>query len=270
MSDTGGPDERLLAALKAWSAATSSGDAVPAARAEVLAALAGARVFAAITATSTAEHVEPGTGLRAESSAEMALLTLVGSAGGRAVPLFLDAGGAAGFRPGARPVPLPAPDACTAALQDGAVAVLVDPPGAAFVLGGAELAALAGGRVAISGTGLSSRRTSEQLRTPQVVDPTLVQALTAALQPEPVRAARLLDGPDGQVLGLVPADSMSPGELAALAARVLPRLAGALPPEGLDVAVVSVDGPGHDIPLTQEPVAQERATARWRWLRPGR
>ena len=82
-----------------------------------------------ITATSTAEHVEAGTGLRAESSAEMALLSLVGSAGGLAVPLFLDAAGPVAFRPGARPVPLPAPEACGAALQDGAVAVLLDPPG---------------------------------------------------------------------------------------------------------------------------------------------
>ena len=45
---------------------------------------------AAITATSTAEHVEAGTGLRAESSAEMALVSLVASDGARAIPAFAD------------------------------------------------------------------------------------------------------------------------------------------------------------------------------------
>ena len=133
--DGGKPDPRLAAALLDWSRQPGGP-----ARAEVLAALVGARVFVAITATSTAEHVEAATGLRAESSAELALLSLIGSAGGRAVPLFLDAAGAVAFRAGARPVPLPARAACGAALQDGAVAVLVDPPGAALVLTGAELA----------------------------------------------------------------------------------------------------------------------------------
>ena len=134
MSDTGLADPRLAAALEAYAATGSA-----ATRAEVLAAVAGARLFAAVTATSTAEHVEAGTGLRAESTAEMALLTLVGTAGGRAVPLFLDAGGAVAFRPGARPVPLQGSDACAAALDDGAVAELLDPPGAALAIAGSDL-----------------------------------------------------------------------------------------------------------------------------------
>lgn len=264
--DTGEPDAQLAAALRAWRT-----DPTPGARAEALAALVTARVFAAITATSTAEHVEPGTGLRAESSAEMALLTLVGSAGGRAVPLFLDAGGAVGFRPGARPVALPASDACTAALQDGAVAVLVDPPGAALVVSGAELGELAAGRVPIARTALSSHRTTAALVTPVDVDPALVAAVTEALHPEPVRAARLLQGPDGLVLGLVPTQDLGAAELAALAARVLPRLAGSLPAAGLDVAVVGPEGPG--LALALAPPRRD-ATApdppRRRWLRRGR
>jgi len=254
--DTGEPDAQLAAALAAWEQ-----DPTPAARAEALAALVGSRVFAAITAASTAEHVEPGTGLRAESSAEMALLTLVGSSGGRAVPLFLDAGGAVGFRPGARPVALPAPDACAAALQDGAVAVLVDPAAAALVVSGAELGELAAGRVPIARTALSSHRTTAALGTPVEVDPALVTALTGALRPEPVLAARLLAGPDGLVLGLVPAGDLGPAGLAALAARVLPRLAGALPAAGLDVAVVGPEGPGLVVALDRP---------RRRWFRRGR
>lgn len=249
MSDTGRPDPRLAAALEVYAA-----ERTPAARAEALAAVAGARLFAAVTATSTAEHVEAGTGLRAESTAEMALLTLVGSNGGRAVPLFLDAGAAVAFRPGARPVPLPGPEACAAALEDGAVAVLVDPPGAALVLTGADLRELAGGRVPVEGAPLSTARTTTALTTPVDVDGTLLQALAAALQDEPVRAARLLDGPDGPVLGVVA--ELTPGELAALAARVLPRAGVA----DLALAGVPADGPGVPVPVRRR---------RWS-LRPGR
>lgn len=242
VSETGLPDERLAAALTAWVARPSAP-----ARAEVLAALAGARVFVAITATSTAEHVEASTGLPAESSADMALLSLVGSAGGRAVPLFLDAAGPVAFRVGARPVPLPAPEACGAALQDGAVAVLLDPPGAALVVTGAELVELAAGRVAIAGTGLSSRVSTGPLSAPEQVDDRLLAALGQALRGEGVRAARVLHGPDGPVLGVV-AD-LDPAGLTALAARVLPQVRGVLPPGGLDIAVVAADGPGRVVPL---------------------
>ena len=242
MSDDGRPDPRLDAALAAWSATPTSG-----ARAEVLAALAGARIFVAIRAKSTAEHLDSGTGLRAESSAELALLSIVGSAGGRAVPLFLDVGSAVGFRAGARPVPLPAPAACSAALDDGAVAVLLDPAGAALAVTGAELAVLATGRVPIAGTGLSSRRTSASLTTPDQVDPALSAALARALRGEPVRAARLLQGPDALVLGVV--GDLDAAALAALASRVLRQVRTVLPPEGLDVAVVPAAGPGRPIPV---------------------
>ena len=240
MSDTGLADPRLAAALTAYAASGSA-----AARAEALAAVAGARLFAAVTATSTAEHVEAGTGLRAESTAEMALLTLVGSAGGRAVPLFLDAAAAVAFRPGARPVPLPGSEACAAALEDGAVAVLVDPPGAALVVTGADLRELAEGRVPVAGAPLSTARTATALTAPAVADAGLLQALGDALRDEPVRAARLLAGPDGPVLGVVAEGPLGPGELAALAARVLPR-AGV---PDLALAEVPADGPGLGVPL---------------------
>lgn len=238
MSDTGLADPRLVAALRAYAAERS-----PAARAEALAAVAGARLFAAVTATSTADHVEEGTGLRAESTAEMVLLTLVGSAGGRAVPLFLDAGTAVAFRPGARPVPLPGPEACAAALEDGAVAVLVDPPGAALVVTGADLRELAAGRVPVAGAPLSTARTATTLTAPADVDEALLRTLGAALQDEQVRAARLLAGPDGPVLGVVGA--LTAGELAALAARVLPRAGVA----DLALADVPAEGPGIAVPL---------------------
>lgn len=244
MSDTGACDPRLAAALRAWAAVPST-----AAVAEVHAAFAGARVFLAITATSTGTRIDTGTRLRAESGAELSLLTLVGSAGGRAVPLFLDVGAAVGFRPGARPLPLPGPAACTAALQDGAVAVLLDPPGAGFTIGGPALGDLAVGRVPIAGTPMSARRSTDALAHPVEVDPALVAALAGALRAEPVRAARLLAGPDGPVLGLVPDRPLDAGALAALAARLVPRLAAVLPPGGLDLAVVAPSGPGVPVRL---------------------
>jgi hypothetical protein len=175
----------------------------------------------------------------------MALLTLVGSAGGRAVPLFLDAGAAVAFRPGARPVPLPGPEACAAALEDGAVAVLVDPPGAALVVTGTELRELAGGRVPVAGAPLSSSRSSHVLTAPAHADAALLRALADALHGEPVRAARLLAGPDGPVLGVVAGEPLAPAALAALAGRVLPRTG--VP--DLAVAEVPADGPGVPVPL---------------------
>lgn len=252
MSDTGQADPRLAAALVAYAA-----DRSPAARAEALAAVVGARLFAAVAARSTAEHLEPGTGLRAESTAEMALLTLVGSAGGRAVPLFLDAGAAVAFRPGARPVPLPGPQACAAALEDGAVAVLVDPPGAALVVTGSDLRELAGGRVPVPGAPLSTARTTTALTAPTSVDDALLRAVAEALRDEPVRAARLLAGPEGPVVGVVADTPLTPGQLAALAARVLPRTG--VP--DLALAEVPAEGPGVAVPLRRRP--------RWA-LRPGR
>ena len=240
MGDTGAADPRLAAALAAPGVRRPG-----AARAEVLAALAGARVFAAITAIGTAEHVDAGTGLRAESTAEMALLTLVGSAGGRAVPLFLDAVSAVGFRPGARPVPLRGPEACRAALEDGAVAVLLDPPGTALPVTGAELRELAGGRVPVAGAALSSRLTDEPLSRPADVGTDLLVRLADALRSEPVRAARVLQGPDGLVVGVVPDGALGPAALTALASRVLPRVGE----PALAVAVVPPAGPGVRVPL---------------------
>jgi hypothetical protein len=142
-------------------------------------------------------------------------------------------------------VPLPGPEACAAALEDGAVAVLVDPPGAALVVTGTELRELAGGRVPVAGAPLSSSRSSHVLTAPAHADAALLRALADALHGEPVRAARLLAGPDGPVLGVVTGEPQAPAALAALAGRVLPR-AGV--PE-LAVAEVPADGPGVPVPL---------------------
>lgn len=254
VGDTGAADPRLACALAAWAGAPSC-----AASAEVHAAFAGARVFAAIAATSTARQLGSRPGPRTGSSADLALLTLLGSSGGRALPVFLDAGAAVDLRAGARPLPLSGPDACTAALQDGAVAVLLDPSGAAFAVTGSPLADLAAGRVPIAGTTLSSRRTADGLTHPGASDPALVRALADALRGEPIRAARLLAGPDGPVLGLVPEQALDAAALTALAARVLPRVSAVLPPGGLDLAVVAATGPGLPVRLHRRWRSRARA-----------
>ena len=157
VSDTGGADPRLATALAALTAAPSA-----AAHAEALAALAGARVFAAITAASTAEHTDPGTGLRAESTAEMALLTLVGSPRRPCGPAVPRRRGAVGFREGARPVPLagrrPAPRRSTT----GRSPSCSTRPARRSPSAGDELGELAAGRVPVAGTPLSARRTTQR------------------------------------------------------------------------------------------------------------
>ena len=238
MAETGLADPDVVAALAAHTAAPSS-----ASRARALSVLATARVFAAVTARSTAEHVEARTGLRAESTAEMALVTLAGSTG-RGVPVFLDVAGVVGFEEGARPVPLTLQQACAAATDDGAVAVVVDPSGAALVLTGVELAELAAGRVPVPGAALSTRAQVTALQEPGTAEPDLLETLAAALSGEPVTAARLLEGPDGLVLGVATRSPMPPAELAALAARLTPHL-----DRPLDLTVVPKDGPGIPVPL---------------------
>jgi hypothetical protein len=242
--DDGRPDPRLLAALAAWRSGPT-----PAARAQVLAALADARVFLALAArageTEVGEH-----GLRQERSAEMALLTVVGTGGARALPAFPDGHAVPLWREDARPVPVRGPLACSTALDDGADALLLDPGGADVVVSRDELAVLAAGEVPVPGTALSTRRTAAALRAPaDRPDPALLDAVATALAGEPVVAARLLEGPAGPVLGIVPRRELGAAGLAALADRVARRLAPVLPAGGLDLAAVPADGPGHPVPL---------------------
>lgn len=233
--DTGAPDPRLARALQH-----------PEQVSELHAALVDARVFAAITATATAEHAAEATGLRAESSAEMAVVLLEAPDGSRALPVFPDLLALRSWRVDARPVPLTGAQACAAALDEGATAVLVDPAGAAVTV--TDLATLAAGWVPVPGTRLASRRADTALRPPAAPPPpALVRALRAALQGEGLRSARLLDGPDGPVLGVCAATELAPAELAALAQRLVQRLGADLPATGLDLAQVPRRGPGHEV-----------------------
>lgn len=232
-ADDGRPDPQLAGAVTAWRAAPDL-----AARAEVLAALAGARVFLALAA-------------RAHSGgAEMALLSVARSDGARALPAFADGHAVQRWRAEARPVPVPGRQACLTALSDGAEAILLDPHDAVFVVGRQELTALAEGRVPVAGSPLSARRTRGQFGPPvERADPALLAALARALDHEPVAAARWLEGPDGPALGVVPSSPLDPAAQAGLAARVARRLGPLLPADGLDLVVVGERGPGQLLPL---------------------
>ncbi len=242
--DDGAVDVRLAAALAA-------ADGTPAARAEVLAALAGARVFVALRAQATATE-QPAGGLRRESTAEMSIVCLRSQEGALAVPVFTDGHEVQRWQPDARPVPMAGPQACASARVQGADVLLLDPTGAAFVVTAGELRALAEGYVPVSGSdGLEVRRADAVLSEPSSPVPAgLVEALAEALRDEPVTTARLLQGPDGLVLG-VSGPALGAADLAALAARVLDRTRGALPADGLDLAQVGADGVGQPVPLAR-------------------
>lgn len=247
--DDGRPDARLAAALREWSRA-----ATPAARAEVLAALCGARVFLALAARATGTEVGARTGLVQERGAEMALLSVVSPSGARALAVFADGHLVQRWRAEARPVPVPGPQACAAALDDGAAALLLDPAGAALAVTGEEMTALAAGRVPVPGTRLDTRHTAAALGPLEAEPgPQLLGALGRAVAGEAVVAARLLQGPDGPVLGVVPVGTPTAAELAALAGRVAARLGAHLPADGLDLAVVAPGGPGAEVPLRRAP-----------------
>lgn len=256
MTEDGRADGRLATALAA-------GTATLAARAELLAALADARVFAAVTATATG--LEPtASGLRAESGAELAVVLLQTPDGARALPVFSDLAALRRWRLDARPVPLTGPQACAAALDERASTVLLDPAGAGVTLGTGEMATLAAGWVPVAGSSLASRRTTGRLDPMELpADPRLIAALRRALAGEQLTAARLLSGPDGLVLGVVPRAALDAAALTGLAGRVVHRLGAELPAAGLDLTVVAADGPG-------EQVLAPTHRRRRGWLRPGR
>ena len=252
LGDDGSPDPRLTAAVAA-------DDGSPAARGELFAALAGARVFLALAAQALTTERSATTGLRQESAAQMSLLSVVASSGRRALPAFLDGRAVQRWRPEARPVPAPGPLACRAVLDDGAAALLLDPLGAALAVTGEPLQELAAGRVPVPGAALSTRRARVELTEGPPAPPGLLTALARALAPErAVSAARLLAGPEGPVLAVTPRAPLGPAELAGLASRVRDRLGGALSAGGLDLAVLPDAPVGEPVPLPTRGLLRRR------------
>lgn len=105
---------------------------------EVSAALLGARLLVPIVAAPTS----------GEHGADLALVTVIGRDGRRALPAFTSLGALARWRSDARPVPVLAPHAAAAAYDEGAVALILDIAGPLpHTVSGVRLAALAAGRV---------------------------------------------------------------------------------------------------------------------------
>ena len=143
--DAGAPDPGLRAALLAY-------DETPAAVTALVDALARARVLVPVVAVATA--VEPGGGSNAgglarEKSTDMALVTVAGRDGRRALPVFSGLDALRRWRSDARPVPVEGRRAAVAGLAEGAEALLLDLAGPArAVVAGPALRALAEGRSA--------------------------------------------------------------------------------------------------------------------------
>ena len=94
--------------------------------AEVVAALATARVFIPIVA-QLAEEVETDHGLHADKQADMALVTLKAADGRTALPAFTSAAALAAWHPEARPVAVYAARAALSAVAEGAELLVLDP-----------------------------------------------------------------------------------------------------------------------------------------------
>jgi len=144
-TDRGDADPQVAAALSAFAAGQGSEHAA-------LAALATARllvpVVAVLAEAAPADGTAPGpdgTAPGREKASEMALPTLLGSDGRRAVLAFTGLPSLTAWRPDARPVPVTARQVWQAGAQE-ADAVVIDIAGPVpFAVDGARLAALAEG-----------------------------------------------------------------------------------------------------------------------------
>jgi hypothetical protein len=177
--DDGAADPVVRAALAAYAAGQGSEHAA-------LTALAGSRLLVPVVAV-LGEADENGS----EKSTDMALPTLVGRDGRRAVLAFTCLDALKQWRSDARPVPVPAASAWLAGTQDGASAVLIDVAGpVTLAVDGARLAALAAGR---------------PVPLPHQ-DPEVLAALHAALACEPLIVAAAVTTPDQRVTATGGAD----------------------------------------------------------------
>jgi hypothetical protein len=94
------------------------------------AALAGGDPATIRTALLEARLLVPIVAIGADSAeAEMAVPTLVGADGRRALPVFSSYDALRAWQPGARPVPMPGRQAVAAAIDEGCAAVVLDVAG---------------------------------------------------------------------------------------------------------------------------------------------
>ncbi|WP_017591173.1 SseB family protein [Nocardiopsis potens] len=136
LDDDGSADPELTARLEKY-ARGEVGDR------QVLTALAPSRLLIPVVAVPT--EVEEGAGgLKRDKKSEVATPVMVGKDGRRGVLAFTSVEAVKRWRADARPVPVPAAEACQAALDEGADAVVVDVAGPVnFAIQGRFLTVLA-------------------------------------------------------------------------------------------------------------------------------
>ncbi|WP_067489950.1 SseB family protein [Actinomadura hibisca] len=176
--DDGGADPRLREALAGYAAGRVGEHTV-------LRELADTRLLVPVVAVLTEEEqVAPGE-LRREKSSDMALPTLVGEDGRRGVLGFTSTETMRAWRPDARPVAVHSRQACLAALDEGAHALVVDVAGPVpFAVDGIRLHLLAEGRAV----------------PPPHEDPEVLAAIEAAFGSEPgVTGVRTAKGVDAEL-----------------------------------------------------------------------
>jgi hypothetical protein len=136
--DAGEADPRLARALADLAAGTASSGAV-------LALLQDARLLVPVVAVLGEVEVDEQ-GLAHDKSADMAAVLVQAPDGSKGLLAFTSTASMARWDPQARPVPVPTATAATAAIQDGAEALLVDLAGpASYVVDGDDLTRLAAG-----------------------------------------------------------------------------------------------------------------------------
>jgi hypothetical protein len=225
--DDGSADAALAEALAAYAAGRTGERAV-------LAAMPEARLLVAVLAVP-AHHIGAAGDHRVrEGGTDMALATVTGSDGRRALPAFTSVDALAAWNPDARPVPATTQRVCLAALTEAADLVVVDPAGpVTYLLEGAALRALAAGREPV----------------PPLRDPDVAAAVRAAASSEPLLAAAYLlpTAAADFVLGLVLSPEISVADDASVIQRIAGRVAQALADDpilrerldrGMDLAVL--------------------------------
>ena len=139
--DDGGVDAGVTEAFAAFAAGQGSEQAV-------LTALAGSRLLVPVVAVLASEDEHPPGPpgrLAGEKTADMAMPTLIGLDGRRAIPAFTSQDSMRAWQPDARPVPAPALRVWQAATADSC-AVVIDVAGPVpLAVEGARLAALSRG-----------------------------------------------------------------------------------------------------------------------------
>ncbi|HSA53487.1 MAG TPA: SseB family protein [Yinghuangia sp.] len=226
--DDGSADAALTTAL-------ASG----AAPGEVLAALAPARLLVPVVAIlGELEDTAPGE-LQREKSSDMAVPTIAGPGGRKALPAFTSTDALARWRPDARPVPVDARRAALATYSEGADTLLLDLAGpVTYEVTGPVLRALAEGR---------------ELVAPHA-DPQVRGAVRAVVADEPLVTAAYLDEGTDTDLRLTLAADAPQADIVAAARRIAARLADAdilkgRLGRGLDLALLPPGTPPPGEPL---------------------